>query len=143
MFQKLTKKLKNRKGFTLIELIVVLAILGIILAIAVPNYLGVQAAAAADADRNSGDLVVKSVKLWYAAENVTTDGFTIAAPAANATDYTFTKVDAADVLPSAAQITALNNYLEEWPTSASSTTALVITVTSQTEITSNWAAFGN
>jgi prepilin-type N-terminal cleavage/methylation domain-containing protein len=142
MFQTLSKKLRNRKGFTLIELIVVLAILGIILAIAVPNYLGVQSAAAADADRNSGELVVNSVKLWYAAENVVTEGFTIAAPTGEETAYTFAKVAETDVLPSDIQQAALNNYLEAWPASASSTTELVVTVTTQTDITNTWSDFG-
>ena len=44
--QNLKKILKNKKGFTLVELMVVVAIMGILVAIAVPTYSSVTASAA-------------------------------------------------------------------------------------------------
>ncbi len=116
MFQLLSKKLKNRKGFTLIELIVVLAILGIILAIAVPNYLGVQAKAAEDADARTAQLVEKAVEIWYLQEVTTetagdTDGFAFELEDGDAIgDVAWTP--GVDVKPGAAVQTALEEYLD-------------------------------
>jgi prepilin-type N-terminal cleavage/methylation domain-containing protein len=42
MIQKINKKLRNRRGFTLIELVVVIAILGILATVAVPRLTGFQ-----------------------------------------------------------------------------------------------------
>ncbi|BES65726.1 hypothetical protein SANA_21650 [Gottschalkiaceae bacterium SANA] len=53
----------EESGFTIIELIVVLAILGIILAIAIPNYLGYQARAEAKAAVASLELIEDAIIL--------------------------------------------------------------------------------
>jgi len=42
MLRFFSKKLRNRKGFTLIELIVVIAILGILAVLAIPRFAGTQ-----------------------------------------------------------------------------------------------------
>ena len=50
MFSKIRKMLKKQDGFTLIELMTVLIILGVILGIGVPKYIQVQNQAKHDAD---------------------------------------------------------------------------------------------
>jgi prepilin-type N-terminal cleavage/methylation domain-containing protein len=45
---------KNEHGFTLIELVVVLAILGLLIGLALPNYYGARLTSARDEARNIG-----------------------------------------------------------------------------------------
>lgn len=60
---RIISNLKNKRGFTLIELIVVLAVLAIILAIAVPRFIGIQKQARIDADYSTGALIAKAAEL--------------------------------------------------------------------------------
>lgn len=69
--------MKNKKGFTLIELIVVLAILGVILAIAVPRYNGLQETARENADLATEELIIKSAQLMQANEGFATPASTV------------------------------------------------------------------
>ena len=90
MFKLLVKKLNNRKGFTLVELIVVIAILGILSAIAVPKYNASRSSAEKTA-HNANVRTLESAANMYIAEN-----------GATAMDTSATK-------------TALTSYVQTWP----------------------------
>ncbi|BES64482.1 hypothetical protein SANA_09210 [Gottschalkiaceae bacterium SANA] len=65
--------MKNQDGFTLLELIVVLAILGIILAIAVPNYLGINENANDNAQAVQASMIAKSLQQEFANDFASVD----------------------------------------------------------------------
>ncbi|AOY77045.1 prepilin-type N-terminal cleavage/methylation domain-containing protein [Clostridium formicaceticum] len=67
MIQYLCTKVRNKKGFTLIELIVVIAILGILAGIAVPRFTNVGDSAKISADEATARTIVGAVNLAIAA----------------------------------------------------------------------------
>ncbi|MFH1626171.1 MAG: prepilin-type N-terminal cleavage/methylation domain-containing protein [Pseudomonadota bacterium] len=68
MLTKLRRSMKGEKGFTLIELMIVVAIIGILAAIAIPNFLSYQRKAMqAEAKTNLG--AIRTLEEAYAADH--------------------------------------------------------------------------
>ena len=67
MLNWINRKMK-RKGFTLIELVIVIAILGILIAIAVPRLAGFRTRAQDSADKATAATIGKAAELYYATE---------------------------------------------------------------------------
>jgi type IV pilus assembly protein PilA len=74
MFNLLKRRTKNTKGFTLIELIVVIAILGILAGIAVPRFTGFTDKAKLAVDNQYAALVANAVVVLMADGTITTGG---------------------------------------------------------------------
>lgn len=67
----LTLKKKNKKGFTLIELIVVVAILAILAAIAVPSFIGLQERAQNGVEVGCASSLVGAINVYNALNEAT------------------------------------------------------------------------
>lgn len=69
MLRFFNKRIHNRKGFTLIELIVVIAILGILAVIAIPRFGVIQKRAAWDADNASITNIAHAAQIYATDKN--------------------------------------------------------------------------
>lgn len=68
------KNILSYKGYTIIEFIIVIAILGIISLIAIPKYLGFADKAKEANDRELGTVIAGSLQKHIASEDIKTDG---------------------------------------------------------------------
>ena len=95
MLMKMRSKMQNQKGFTLVELMVVVVILGILVAIAVPVYNNVSEKAKLNSHLANIRTIEGAIEAYCAAED------------ANKADIDVTAAGVGELVP---------NYIESWPT---------------------------
>lgn len=110
MYKAMIKKSKNKKGFTLVELIVVMAILAILAAILIPSVSGMINRSNIAVDNASGRSLYSAGAMMLAAYE------TVPSPASSATSFTATgntKIEST-TFPTDTQ-GVLMDFLGTWP----------------------------
>ena len=98
MLQKMTRT--NEKGFTLIELMIVIAIIGILAAIAIPNFIAYRNKAFCSATESDANSVAAAIANYFAIPTHT-----------NLTGFTAPKLSGTNSLPSAPALNTTNNTI--------------------------------
>ncbi len=110
MLKKLRKMLKKQEGFTLVELMIVVVILGILAGIGVQQYANVQQRAKEAADNANRKVLTNATNMWLILGSDTP------------TEGTY-HVRHDDLVP---------QYLDEWPVNPLTGEAYTVTVTVKT-----------
>jgi len=111
------KMLRNKKGFTLIELMIVVAIIGILAAIAIPNFMSYQCKAK-QSEAKSALGQIKVMQEAYRAEHdtygsdLTNIGFSIAEDARY--DYSISGTPSSTAFTAKATTSDLNGETDTW-----------------------------
>lgn len=114
MLRKIRKLLKKQEGFTLVELMIVVVILGILAGIGVQQYGNIQERAKKAAHDANKKVLTNAANMWL----IMNDGF----PGEGGETKTFPDPDNPDN-------NALADYVDEWPTVPGSNEPYVVTIT--------------